>query len=94
MSKKAKGESNREFFKQIIRGSAGVIILIILLVLWFTWEGVYRWFYTKVAPNAPLDTLLIFWLLLLFPLLACGVALTVDGGWKAYRLVSPPKKDD
>jgi len=94
MSKKAKGESNREFIKQVIRGSIGVVILIILLVLWFTWDGVYRWFYTNVAPNSPKDTLLIFWLLLLFPLLAAGVSLTVDGGLKAYRLVAPPKEKD
>ena len=94
MSKKRKDESKREFIKQVIRGSIGAIILIILLVLWFTWDSIYNWFYTKLAPNAPLDTLLIFWLLLLFPLLACGVALTVSGGWNAYRLAVPPKEKD
>lgn len=94
MSRRAKGESNREFIIQVVRGSIGVIILIILLVLWFTWDGIYRWFYNSVAPNSPKDTLLIFWLLLLFPLLAAGISLAVDGGYKAYRLVSPPKEKE
>ena len=99
MSTKDKQE-RREFIKQIIHGVSGALVLIFLLIIWFTWYGIYNWFYTKVAPGANVsggirgDPLLLFWLIILFPLLAGGVALVVSGGWKAYRIAVPPSKED
>lgn len=93
MSTKQSIISNKEFIKQVIRGVVGAVILIILLVLWLTWDGIYDWFYTSVAPNAMEGTLLIFWLLVLFPLIGLGSALTLAGGWRAYRIAVPPKEE-
>ncbi|MCG3227749.1 MAG: hypothetical protein H7645_12585 [Candidatus Heimdallarchaeota archaeon] len=99
MSSKDKGE-RKEFIKQIIRGVSGALVLVFLLIIWFTWDGIYNWFYTKVAPGANVsegirgDPLLLFWLVILFPLLAGGVALVVSGGWKAYRIAVPPSEED
>ena len=99
MSSKWKEETRKDFIKNIVRGVIGVLILIILLVIKLTWEGIYNWFYTKVAPGANIsegvwqDPLLLFSLFLLIPVLACGVALAISGGWKAYRLAVPPKED-
>ena len=94
MSTKQKIGSNMDFIKQIIRGISGALILTMLLVIWLTWEGIYNWFYYSLFPNAMEGTLLIFWLFLLFPLMACGVSLTLAGGWRAYRLAVPPKEKE
>ncbi len=94
MSTKQKIGSNMDFIKQIIRGVSGALILTMLLVIWLTWEGIYNWFYDSLFPNATEGTLLIFWLFLLFPLMACGVSLTLAGGWRAYRLAVPPKEKE
>lgn len=99
MSSKWKEETRKDFIKNTVRGVIGVLILIILLVIKLTWEGIYNWFYTKVAPDANIsegmwqDPLLLFSLFLLIPVLACGVALAISGGWKAYRLAVPPKEE-
>jgi len=34
-----------------------------------------------------------FWLLFLFPLIGFGVAMTLDGGIKAYKLASPSREE-
>ncbi|MCK4895459.1 MAG: hypothetical protein KAS47_01520 [Candidatus Heimdallarchaeota archaeon] len=94
MSTKQKIGSNKDFIKQIIRGVCGALILIILIVIWSTWEGIYNWFYNSLFPNAIPGTLLIIWLFLLFPLIASGVSLTLAGGWKAYRMAVPPKEKE
>lgn len=94
MSTKQKIGSNMDFIKQIIRGVGGALILTMLLVIWLTWEGIYNWFYYTLFPNATKGTLLIFWLFLLFPLIACGVSLTLAGGWRAYRIAVPPKEKE
>jgi len=94
MSTKKKLGTNREFLKEVTRGVLGVVILIILLVIWLTWDGVYHWFYNSLAPNAKSGTLLIVWLLFLVPLLICGSALLISGGMKAYKLAVPPKEKD
>ena len=94
MSTKQKIGTNKDFIKQIIRGVIGALILILLLVIWLTWEGIYNWFYFSLFPNAIPGTLLIFWLFLLFPLIASGVSLTLAGGWKAYRIAVPPKEKE
>ncbi|MBY9000486.1 MAG: hypothetical protein KGD64_06195 [Candidatus Heimdallarchaeota archaeon] len=93
MSTKQRTVSNKDFIKEIIRGVSGALVLIILLVIWITWEGIYNWFYYSLFPNAYEGTLLIFWLFLLFPLLAGGTALTLSGGWRAYKIAVPPKED-
>ena len=99
MSSKDKGE-RKEFIKQIIRGVSGALVLIFLLIIYFTWDGIYTWFYTKVAPGANVsegirgDPLLLFWLVILFPLLAGCIALVVGGGWNAYRIAVPPSEED
>jgi len=94
MSTKKKNVSNKDFIIQIIRGVIGALILISLIVIWSTWEGIYRWFYNSLFPNAIPGTLLIVWLFMLFPLIACGASLTVAGGWKAYRIAVPPKEKE
>ncbi len=93
MSTKEKIVSNKDFIKQIIRGVSGALILILLVIIWSTWEGIYNWFYYSLFPNAIPGTLLVFWLFLLFPLIACGASLTLAGAWKAYRIAVPPKED-
>ena len=93
MSTKEKTISNKDFIREIFRGVGGALILIILLVIWLTWEGIYNWFY-NAFPNVYDGTLLIFWLFLLFPLLAGGTSLTLTGGWKAYRIAVPPKEKE
>lgn len=94
MSTKKKLGTNREFLKEVTKGVLGVVILIVLLIIWLTWDGVYHWFYNYLAPNAKSGTLLIIWLLFLVPLLICGSALLLSGGMKAYRLAVPPKEKD
>ncbi|MHA1222948.1 MAG: hypothetical protein ACTSSG_10500 [Candidatus Heimdallarchaeaceae archaeon] len=91
MSKKE--ETKKEFAKQVVKGVIGALILIILLVIWFTWEGIYKSFY-RTFPNAKEGTLLIIWLVFLFPLIGCGTALAISGGWKAYRLAVPAKEKE
>ncbi|MCG3225001.1 MAG: hypothetical protein H7647_11080 [Candidatus Heimdallarchaeota archaeon] len=93
MSTKEKIVSNKDFIKQIIRGVSGALILILLVIIWSTWEGIYNWFYYSLFPNAIPGTLLMFWLFLLFPLIACGTSLTLAGAWKAYKIAVPPKED-
>lgn len=94
MSTKKKLGTNREFLKEVTRGVLGVVILIILLIMLLTWDGIYHWFYNSLAPNAKSGTLLIIWLLFLVPLLICGIALLISGGMKAYKLAVPPKEKD
>ena len=91
MSKKTKSDT-AAFIKQLARAGIGVITLILLLVIWLIWDNIWSWFYHDLFPNAPRGTLLMFWLLFLFPLLGFGVILTIDGGIKAYRLASPAKE--
>lgn len=93
MSTKQKVGTNKDFIIQIIRGVSGALILIILIVIWSTWEGIYNWFYNSLFPNAIPGTLLTFWLFLLFPLIASGASLALAGGWNAYRIAVPPKED-
>lgn len=90
MSKKK--STDKEFFKELLRSVAGAIILILLLVIWLIWDKIWHWFYTKLFPKAPEGTLLMFWLLFLFPLLTLGIVLTVDGGIKAYKLAVPQEE--
>ena len=91
MSKKE--QTRREFIKQILIGVGGALILILLLILWFIWDAIYASFYNSF-PNAKEGTLLIIWLLFLFPLIGSGVGLTISGGWKAYRLAVPAKEKE
>jgi len=96
MSFKYKQETKKEFYKQLGKGLGGAIILLILLGFWLGWEGFYVWFYNDVAhiPKADRigDPLLLWWLLILFPLLGLGIGMLVSGGMKAYRLAAPPKE--
>jgi len=92
MSTKKKRE-NIEFIKQLMRAGLGAITLIILLIIWLSWDKIWLWFYHDLFPNAPKGSLLMFWLLFLFPLLGFGVILTIDGGIKAYKLASPAKEE-
>ncbi|MHA1684790.1 MAG: hypothetical protein ACTSYD_00130 [Candidatus Heimdallarchaeaceae archaeon] len=93
MSKK-KGITDNEFARQLGRSVIGAIILIVLLVIWLLWDKIWNWFYHVLFPSAPKGTLLMFWLLILFPLLTMGIVFTVDGGIKAYKIASPPKKEE
>ncbi|MHA1200142.1 MAG: hypothetical protein ACTSQF_12505 [Candidatus Heimdallarchaeaceae archaeon] len=98
MSFRNNQETKREFFKQLFKGVGGVAILLILLGFWLGWEGFYVWFYNSLV-HIPIeervgDPLLIGWLMILFPLLACGIAMVLSGGIKAYKLAVPPKEKD
>lgn len=98
MSFRSKQDTKKDFYKQLFKGLGGAAILLILLGFWLGWEGFYVWFYNSVA-HIPLeervgDPLLIWWLLILFPILVCGIAMLVSGGIKAYRLAVPPKEKD
>ena len=90
---KKKDSSNIEFIKQVVRAGLGVITLILLLVVWLVWDKIWDWFYHDLFPNSPRGTLLMFWLLFLFPLIGFGVAMTLDGGIKAYKLASPSREE-
>ena len=86
------------FFKAFGKGLGGASILLALLGFYFGWDGFYYWFYNKLV-HIPKevrvgDPLLIIWLIILFPLLACGIAMLISGGMKAYRLAVPAKEED
>ncbi|MHA1303520.1 MAG: hypothetical protein ACTSQE_07770 [Candidatus Heimdallarchaeaceae archaeon] len=89
MSKK----SDKNFAKHVFRSIVGALILILLLVAWIFWDKVYHVFYNYIAPKAPEGTLLMFWLLLLFPIMFCGIALLVSGGYHAYLIAAPEKEE-
>ncbi len=87
-------KSNDSFFKQLFRAITGAIVLIALLLIWYFWDQIYHIFYTNIAPTAPKGSLLIFWLLFVFPLLAMGVALLFSGGYHAYKIATPEKETE
>ena len=98
MSFKTNTETKKEFYKQLIRGAVGAVILLILLGIWLGWDSIYVWFYNQVV-HIPKevrvgDPLLLGWLMFMFPLLACGVTLLLAGGIKAYKLAIPPKEKE
>lgn len=98
MAFRHKQETKRDFFRQLLKGLGGAAILLILLGFWLGWDGFYVWFYNQVV-HIPKevrngDPLLLGWLIFLFPLLACGIAMLISGGVKAYRLAVPPKEKE
>ena len=98
MSFRNNQEDKKNFFKNLFKGLGGAAILLILLGFWLGWDGFHAWFYNNIS-NYPIeegigDPLLLWWLLLVVPLLACGIAMLVSGGIKAYRLAVPPKEED
>ena len=98
MSVRYNKETRKDFFKAIGKGLGGASILLILLGFYLGWDGFYYWFYNKLF-NIPKeervgDPLLIVWLIILFPLLASGIAMLISGGIKAYKLAVPTKEKD
>ncbi len=96
MSVRYDKDTRKAFFKALGKGFGGASILLILLGFWLGWEGFYIWFYNKLfhipKEDRVGDPLLIIWLIIMFPLLASGIAMLVSGGLKAYRLAIPKKE--
>ena len=69
MSVRSDAATRKDFFKQMGKGLAGAVILLIMLGIWLGWEGIYVWFYNKVVviPKAGRigDPLIYFWLILI-----------------------------
>jgi len=98
MSVRYDKDTRKAFFKQVGKGLGGASILLILMGFWLGWDGFYYWFYNKLVhiPKEERvgDPLLIIWLLIMFPLLACGIAMLISGGIKAYKLAIPAKEKE
>ncbi len=83
---KQKKRSDIEFTKAILKIIGGTLIIATLVVIGILWESIWIWFYHTLFPAAPRDTLLLFWLLFLFPTVMIATALVFEGGIKAYNL--------
>ncbi|MHA1115037.1 MAG: hypothetical protein K9W45_11915 [Candidatus Heimdallarchaeum aukensis] len=87
-------KTERSFAKEVGRAIIGALVLIVLLVIWLLWDKIYHVFYNDLFPNAPKGTLLIYWLLFLFPITFGGISLLIDGGYKAYKIAVPEKEEE